>query len=78
VGVDRFLKMSCPERRLWKHLKWIRDHKDKITEKNHKRLMKFDHESSAEDFADFPDKEIALHLAEHIAGRTEYKRPTRS
>jgi hypothetical protein len=40
--------------------------------------MKFDPESSVEDFTDFPDKEIAKHLAEHIDGMKQYKGPTRS
>jgi hypothetical protein len=36
VGVDRILKCPCPERIFWRHLKWIRDHKDKLSEKNHR------------------------------------------
>jgi hypothetical protein len=63
VGVDRILKCPCPERIFWRHLKWIRDHKDKLSEKNHRQLMKFDRESAVETFADFPASVIAYHLA---------------
>jgi hypothetical protein len=78
VGIERFLKKPCPERRLWKHLKWIRDHKDKITPKTHKRLMRFDTESTVEDFRPLPDAVIAKHKELHDKGKTNYKGPTRS
>jgi hypothetical protein len=40
--------------------------------------MKFDLESTVEDFRSFPDEEIAKHKKRHDEGKFEYIGPTRS
>lgn len=46
-GINGILAKRCPERILWRHLRWIRDNKEKLKHLKWTRIyIKFDAEST--------------------------------
>jgi hypothetical protein len=64
-GIDKFMKDDCPEKLLWRHVKFIRDNWRYINKDTHRELMKFDKDSRAETFPEFPQDLIDEHLKRH-------------
>ena len=58
-GLRLLMTYPQPERILWKHLEFMRVHKNEMRDlKTHRRLMTFDADSSVETFPEFPQWQI--------------------
>ena len=58
-GLRLLMTYPHPERILWKHLEFMRVHKNEMRDlKTHRRLMTFDADSSVETFPEFPQWQI--------------------
>ena len=58
-GLRLLMTYPQPERILWKHLEFMRVHKNEMVDlETHRRLMTFDADSSVETFSEFPKWQI--------------------
>ena len=58
-GLRLLMTYPQPERILWKHLEFMRVHKNEMVDmETHRRLMTFDADSRVETFSDFPKWQI--------------------
>jgi predicted HAD superfamily Cof-like phosphohydrolase len=68
------MRLTEPEKRLWKHMEYMINHWDKIVdEKTHKLYMNFDTESMIKNMKDWPEEDVKEYFRQFTAGEgTEY------